>query len=183
MERCGRNDKRAFREVVQRNQEYAFALAFRFLCDNEEARDVVQESFVRVWTHRADYDPGTKFTTWLYRIVVNLCYDRLRALQRRDKIFSRAENRMQGAAATDNPEELAANRDLAERISRLAETLPEKQRIVFTLRDLHDQTVEEVAAIVGISAESVRTNLCYARAAIRAKLEGRAPCDATRRGA
>jgi RNA polymerase sigma-70 factor (ECF subfamily) len=71
-----------------------------------------------------------------------------------------------------NPEELAVNRDLAERIFHLAENLPEKQRIVFTLRDLHDQTIEEVATIVGISQEAVRTNLCYARAAIRTKLEG-----------
>lgn len=174
MDRCKRSDKDAFRQIVERHQEYAFALAFRILCESEDAKDVVQESFIRVWTHRVDYDAGVKFTTWLYKIVINLCYDRLRAKQRREKIFLRSNDRMEEPAEVyrENPEETAANRDLAERISHLAAKLPEKQRIVFTLRDLHDQTIEEVAASVGISPEAVRTNLCYARAAIRAKLQG-----------
>ncbi len=173
MDRCKRADKEAFREIVERHQEYAFALAFRILCEGEEAKDVVQESFMRVWIHRADYRAEMKFTTWLYRIVVNLCYDLLRAKQRRERIFLRAGENMGALVEADrhDPEELEENRDLAERIRRFAKGLPERQRIVFALRDLQDQTVEEVAAIVGISASAVRTNLCYARAAIRMKLQ------------
>jgi len=173
MDRCKRADTDAFRELVERHQGYAFALAFRMLCESDEAKDVVQESFIRVWIHRADYRTGMKFTTWLYRIIVNLCCDVLRAKQRRERIFLRAGESMGAPVGADShdPEELAGNRDLAERIHRLAASLPERQRIVFTLRDLQDQTIEEVAAIVGISAGSVRTNLCYARAAIRMKLQ------------
>ena len=175
MDRCKRSDKDAFRQIVERHQEYAFALAFKILCESEDAKDVAQESFIRVWAHRVDYRADVKFTTWLYKIVVNLCYDRLRAEQRREKIFLRPDHRMEETAEihSSNPEELAVNRDLAERIFHLAEKLPEKQRIVFTLRDLYDQTIEEVATIVGISPEAVRANLCYARAAIRTKLEGK----------
>jgi len=174
MDCCKQSDTDAFRQIVKRHQGYAFALAFRILCESEDAKDVVQESFIRVWTHRAEYHADVKFTTWLYKIVVNLCYDRLRAKQRREKMFLRQDDRMGEPTEmhSDNPEELAVNRDLAERILHLAAKLPEKQRIVFTLRDIHDQTIEEVAAIVGISPESVRTNLCYARAAIRTRLEG-----------
>lgn len=173
MERFKSGDKRAFQQVVEHHQEYAFALAFRILFESEEARDVVQESFIRVWTHRSEYHMNVKFTTWLYKIVVNLCYDRLRRKQRREKLFVRSSDTYEDPVTMDNenPGELAANRDLAEQIMSLAGKLPEKQRIVFTLRDLHDQTIDEVAAIVGISPESVRTNLCYARAAIRSKLQ------------
>jgi RNA polymerase sigma-70 factor (ECF subfamily) len=173
MDRCKHADKEAFREIVERHQEYAFALAFRILCESEAAKDVVQESFIRVWIHRGDYRAEMKFTTWLYRIVVNLCYDLLRAKRRREHVFLPMGESMGTHVEADrhDPEELAGNRDIAEWILRLAGNLPERQRIVFTLRDLQDQTVEEVAAIVGISPGSVRTNLCYARAAIRMRLE------------
>jgi RNA polymerase sigma-70 factor (ECF subfamily) len=173
MERCQHGDKDAFRGIVERHQEYAFALAFRMLCESEESRDVTQESFIRVWTHRGDYRPGVKFTTWLYKIVVNLCKDRLRARLRREQIFQRSNDVvLEGATMSgDNPEEAAMHQDLADRILALTTTLPDKQRTVFILRDLHDQSVEEVSVILGMSPASVRTNLCYARAAIRARLE------------
>ena len=125
-----------------------------------------------MWMHRAEFRTDVKFTTWLYRIVTNLCLDFLRARRRRDNIFLRMGDEVAEPMEEDSrsPEELAGNRDLAGKILRLAENLPERQRIVFTLRDLQDQTIEEVAAIVGISPASVRTSLCYARAAIRTQL-------------
>lgn len=174
MDRCKHADTEAFREIVERHQGYAFALAFRILCENEEAKDVVQESFIRVWAHRADYRTEMKFTTWLYAIVVHLSVDLLRARQRRERIFLRAGESVEcsGRAEANDPAVQAGNRDLAEQIRRIAENLPAKQRIVFTLRDLQDQTVEEVAAIAGISVGSVRSHLCSARAAIRMKLQG-----------
>lgn len=173
MDRCQHGDKDAFRNVVERHQEYAFALAFRMLCESEESKDVTQESFIRVWTHRGDYRAGVKFTTWLYKIVINLCRDRLRARQRRKQIFQRLNDTVLEVAmmSGDNPEETAVHQDLADRILALTKTLPDKQRTVFILRDLHDQSVEEVSAILGISPAAVRTNLCYARAAIRTSLE------------
>jgi RNA polymerase sigma-70 factor (ECF subfamily) len=162
-----------FRQVVALHQGYAFGLAFRILCESEEAKDVVQECFIRIWTHRAEYRPEVKLTTWIYTIVSNLCNDRLRARMRRARVIT-----TRGADAEDfavsseqGPEELAENRDLAERITALAASLPEKQRTIFTLRDLQDQSIEEIADILGMSSQSVRTNLCYARAAIRSRLQ------------
>jgi RNA polymerase sigma-70 factor (ECF subfamily) len=173
MDRCKGGDKDAFRIIVERHQEYAFALAFRTLCESEDSKDVTQESFIRVWTHRADYRPGVKFTTWLYAIVINLCRDRLRAQQRREQVFMRANDMVNQAVtmSEDSPEETAIHQDLADRILALTKRLPDRQRLVFILRDLHDQSVEEVSAILRMSPAAVRTNLCYARAALRTKLQ------------
>jgi RNA polymerase sigma-70 factor (ECF subfamily) len=173
MERSARGEQDAFRQVVSRHQEYVFALALRILCDSVEAREVVQDTFIRLWSHRSEYRHEVKLTTWIYKITTNLCYDRLRDRRRRGRIFFRSGEVEENAVATTrgNPLELVEHQDLAERIGVLAELLPEKQRLVFTLRDLQDQTMEEVSEILGMSVQSVRTNLCYARAAIRSRLE------------
>ena len=78
IERSRGGDGEAFRLLVKAHQGYAYALAFRLVCDDEAAKDVVQESFIRIWKHLPEYRPTVKFTTWMYRIVVNLSYDRLK---------------------------------------------------------------------------------------------------------
>ena len=85
--RCKSGDMSAFQSLVEEYQIYAYKLAFRLLCSEDEAKDVVQESFIRVWRHIQKYDLRSKFTTWLYKIVTNLCYDHLKARNRRTRIF------------------------------------------------------------------------------------------------
>jgi RNA polymerase sigma-70 factor, ECF subfamily len=158
----------AFRTVVDSHQQYAFALAFRIVCDAENARDVVQEAFIRVWRHLPRYDARVKFTTWLYTIVTHLAVDRLRLEQRR----SGEETVDNDHAAASDPalEEEITNRDLAATIKRLSGDLPVKQRLVFVLRDLEDRTPEEIGGILGMSVGTVRANLCYARRTIRERM-------------
>lgn len=162
-------DPESFEQLVRMHQSYAFSLAMKFLCDEAEAADVVQESFLRVWKNIRRYDPGQKFTTWLYKIVANLCIDRLRALQRNRRIFLSG---CQGLALESVPDErnwetLNSHQQLAEVVRMLSAQLSEKQRLVFTMRDLHDLSVDEVAEITGLSTGSVKTNLHYARRFIR----------------
>lgn len=77
LQRCRNGDKTAFRWVVQTYQRMLFSLALKMLADEEEAKDVVQESFIRVWQNISDYDPQRSFSTWLYTIASRLCLDRL----------------------------------------------------------------------------------------------------------
>ena len=167
-----RGDLAAFERLVRTYQPFAFSLAMKFLCDQAEAADVVQESFIRVWKHIDRYDPGRKFTTWLYRIVANLCIDRIRSLQRSQRIFS---SRNQETTLEDLPDErnwetMRSHQQLAEIIRTLSRRLSETQRLVFTLRDLEDLSVDEVADITGLSIGSIKTNLHYARKSIRETL-------------
>jgi RNA polymerase sigma-70 factor, ECF subfamily len=169
IERSQNGERDAFRQLVEHHQSYAFSLAFRLVCDEDAAKDIVQESFIRVWEHLGEYRPAVKFTTWLYRIVVNLSYDRLKADRRRVRVMSIERQEPVDCAAS---EIALMNRDLAERIRALAGGLPPKQRMVFTLRDLHDLSVQETANILAISTNAVKANLSYARRRIRTNLDG-----------
>lgn len=171
--RCKRGDTAAFRSLVERYTRYAFALAFRFVADEDDAEDIVQDSFIRVWNNLAMFDERKKFSTWFYRIVVNLCYDRLRRERRWRSLFqvAKPDESVEGMDETADVHEKTANEDLAFHIRRFAERLPLKQRTVFILRDLQDLSIDEVAEIMHISAASVKTNLCYARQSLRRMME------------
>ena len=162
-------DLGAFEQLVRNYQPYAFSLAMKFLCDEAEATDVVQESFVRVWRNIDHYDTNQKFTTWLYKIVANLCVDRFRSLKRTRAVFLSRESH---PILEDLPDErdwetLRSHEDLAGVVKTLSGQLSKTQKLVFTLRDLQDLTVDEVVEITGLSVGSVKTNLHYARKTIR----------------
>ena len=162
-------DLTAFEQLVRNYQPYAFSLAMKFLCDEAEASDVVQDSFLRVWQNIDRYDPKRKFTTWIYKIVVNLCVDRFRALKRSRSVFLSRDRDlvMENLPDERDWETMRSHEQLADIIRTLSGRLSPKQRIVFTLRDLQDLTVEEVVEITGLSTGSVKTNLHYARKSIR----------------
>jgi RNA polymerase sigma-70 factor, ECF subfamily len=158
---------------MEEYQGYAFAVAFRILCDEEDARDVVQESFIRVWKNFGGYDEHVKFTTWLYRIVTNLCFDKLRANKRRPEVALEGGDlsTLISTAIEDDPGTVYDNKELSSIIAALTEALPPKQKIIFVLRDLQELNVREVCDILGLSESSVKTNLVYARRCIRRQLE------------
>jgi RNA polymerase sigma-70 factor, ECF subfamily len=162
-------DLAAFELLVRKYQPYAFSLAMKFLCDEAEASDVVQDSFLRVWNNIDRYDPRQKFTTWLYKIVTNRCVDRFRSLKRsRRSFFSRDRDPvMEDLPDERDWERIRSYEQLAEIIQALSNRLSRTQRLVFTLRDLQDLTVDEVVEITGLSIGSVKTNLHYARKSIR----------------
>ena len=170
--RCLRNEGGAFRQLVEEHQRYVFSLAFRVLRDEDDARDVVQETFIRVWKNLHAYDMRAKFTTWLYTITVNLTSDMLKSKTRRRRWLLAPETaESQNSAGTMEEEMNIVNRDLAAKIKELAGSLPPKQQLVFVLRDLQDLTVNEVAQILSMSTNTVKTNLCYARKFIRAHMQ------------
>jgi len=169
---CLRNEGGAFRRLVEEYQRYVFSLAFRVLHDEDDARDVVQETFVRVWKHLHAYDRQMRFTTWLYTITVNLAYDQLKSNTRKRRwILSSESVESPNSGGATEEEKNIVNRDLATKIKELAGNLPPKQRMVFVLRDLQDLTVDEVAKVLSMSTSAVKTNLCYARRFIRAQMQ------------
>jgi RNA polymerase sigma-70 factor, ECF subfamily len=172
IEDAQKGDVTAFGKIVKYYQSYAYAIAFRFLCDEDDAEDVVQESFIRIWNHLQDFDPKMKFTTWMYKIVVNLCYDNAKSNKRRINVFARLND---NSLRDDCIENIDIERDLTNKemvalIKRIADGLSEKQRMIFLLRDLQDLTIQEVADITGMSESGIKTNLFYARQNIKKKL-------------
>ncbi|MBM4168039.1 MAG: RNA polymerase sigma factor [Ignavibacteria bacterium] len=173
--RCQQGDLTAFDELVRSHQAYAFGLALRLLHNEIEAEDVTQEAFVKAWRHIDRFDPNRKFTTWLYKIVVNLCLDMIRARKNARRLFSPIETIPTNLEPTDrnDPMESQSNWELCQLIRDITADLAVTQRLVFTLRDLENLSIQEVCEITGLSVASVKTNLHYARKNIRAVLATR----------
>jgi RNA polymerase sigma-70 factor (ECF subfamily) len=160
-------DTEAFGQIVTGFRDMVFRLAFRLLCDGEEAKDAVQDTFVKAWSSLKRYDPRYSFSTWLYRIATRVCYDRLRAAERR-----RTERRLpqEYGDTAANAEDRLINEELRNTILSLTEGLSPRQKLVFTLSDLEGLSAGEIRTMTGLSLSSIKSNLYLARKQIREKM-------------
>ena len=167
--RCQQGDKEAFRWVVQTHQRMIFSLALKMLCDEEEAKDLVQETFIRVWQSIKGFDTQKTFSTWVYTIASRLCIDRLK---RARKVVALPEDELVlRRFASDGDEQLSLeNKEWVSIVRTLADSLSDKQRLVFTLCQLEGLPSAEVEQITGLDARQVKSNLYVARQTIRKRL-------------
>jgi RNA polymerase sigma-70 factor (ECF subfamily) len=168
--RSRQGDTKAFGTLVAAFQQLVFRLSFRLLCSDEEAKDMVQEVFVKVWLQLARYNPRYRFSTWLYTVTCNMCYDRLRSLKRAPESTDISLLAERIAASPDSVEASIINREQGELILYFADELSPKQKIVFTLSDVEGLEVEEVEQVTGLSAGQIKSNLHLARKYIRGKI-------------
>ncbi len=162
-------DLRAFEKIINMHKNFSISVAWRFFGNEEEVEDIVQETFIRIWKYLPRFDFRCKFTTWMYRIIVNICLDRIKYENRKRKNLGHQEDAslIEYLPGGSDPEEEGIKRNLASIITQLAKKLTPKQRSVFILRDLQDLNLEEVSQILNISIGSVKSNLYYARNRIR----------------
>lgn len=167
---CQQGDKEAFRWVVKTHQRMIFSLALKMLCDEEEAKDIVQETFIRVWQSIRNYDPQKTFSTWVYTIASRLCIDRLKKSSRMVVLPEDEITLRRFASDTDSQQSLE-NREWVSIVRMIAEGLSDKQRLVFTLCQLEGIPSAEVEQITGLDAKQVKSNLYVARQTIRKRLK------------
>ena len=156
-------DGPAFRQLVERHQGFVYRLACRFVGTVGDAEDITQEAFIRLWKNLHRYKPEIKVTTWLYKIVTNLCLDFLksrdnRSSKRMTDIYEHSE--IPSNSTTDQP---ILTEELLLAVERLTAELGPKQKAVFILRDLEEVEVGEIAQILSMDAGQVKSNLYYAR--------------------
>ena len=168
--RCQRGDKTAFRKIVQSYQRMVFSLSLKMLADEEEAKDVVQETFIRVWQGIRSYDPQKPFKTWLYTIATRLCLDRLKR-QKPVVPMPDDERMLHRFASDDNSQRQMENAEWAAIVRLLAEGLSEKQRIAFTLCQLEGLSLQEAEEMTDMDARQLKSNLYVARQTIRKRLK------------
>jgi RNA polymerase sigma-70 factor (ECF subfamily) len=173
---AARGDSGAFEELVLRKRERVVRTAYQITGDLEDARDVAQWVFVRLWKVLRRFDPGRRFDTWLYRITVNAAIDFLREKGPRGGLQPLPDDlQALPAAGAPSAEQSLDLAELQRAFLHLASRLAPKQRAAFVLREIEGLPTAEVARALGVRESTVRNHLLQARRLLREGLEREYP--------
>jgi RNA polymerase sigma-70 factor (ECF subfamily) len=162
-----RGDTQAAREMVERKLPRLLALATRMLGDASEAEDVAQESLLRVWRQAPRWKQGTaRFDTWLHRVALNLCHDRLRRMQR----VTVVEEVPERADGDPLPDAVLVAESESERVVQALQALPLRQREAIVLQYYQELSNGEAAMVMKVSVEALESLLARARRRLRVLL-------------
>lgn len=168
-------NRKAFELLMKRYERKVFGIAYGMLYDVEEAREIVQEAFIKVFRYIMNFHGEASFYTWLYRITVNLSIDRLRKLKKtsqnhsyddRLKIKGDKKNNLSEAvieAQNQNPETLTIEKEKIIKLREAMNKLPAHHRSVIILREVEELSYQEIADTLGISIGTVMSRLHHAR--------------------
>lgn len=177
MARLASGNEGAFNELMDRHGQKLFHYLIRCLQDSEEAADLVQETFVRIYQNRHKFDARRSFSTWLYSIATNLVRDRYRWRTRHPQVSldraadgSEADFREHLSDAGPIPSESLQTTELAEAVRKAVAELPEELRTPLILAEYEDKSQAEIAAILDCSIKAVETRIYRARKQLRETL-------------
>jgi RNA polymerase sigma-70 factor (ECF subfamily) len=177
MSRLVNGHEAALNDLMERHAERLFHYLFRSLQNEDDAADLAQETFVKVYQNRAKFDPSQKFTVWLYAIASNLVKDRYRWRSRHPQASLDIENEGTGATLEDNlrdtklgPDETLQKEESAEAVRKAVAALPEELRQALVLSVYQELPQAEIAAILKCSVKAVETRIYRARQQLRSSL-------------
>jgi RNA polymerase sigma-70 factor (ECF subfamily) len=167
-------DADSFNELILRWERPIYVLAYRTIGREEDARDVCQETFLRAFRALPGFRGQAKFSSWLYRIALNLCRDWLRRERRTPLVQPPEGVDLMDLAAAAGPaesiEDLVARKDAARAVERVMARLPEEQRMAIVLKEFHGLTFREIADLVGCPLSTVKTRLYQGLTVMRREL-------------
>jgi len=171
IERSLNGDLDAFNHLILEYQNLAYSVAYRLLVNTESAADAVQDSFIKAYRALESFRGGS-FKSWLMRIVTNTCYDQLRAQKRRrteslDDLPVEEEYVTQLIDSRESPEQFVERQELTGLIEAAIQSLPEDQRTVIVLCDVHGYAYEEIAEMTGVAMGTVKSRISRARGRMR----------------
>ncbi len=173
--RSMRGDKESFNELILRWERPIYALAYRTIGREEDARDVCQETFLRAFRALPGFRGQAKFSSWLYRIALNLCRDWTRRERRAPTVQAPDDTDPAELAAFQEPsesiEDLVVRRDLTRLVERAMTRLPEEQRTAIVLKEYHGLTFQEIADLMSCPLSTVKTRLYQGLTVLRRELE------------
>jgi RNA polymerase sigma-70 factor (ECF subfamily) len=182
LERLRAHDERAFNELVETYKQRVFRLVFRMLGRRDEADDMTQEVFVQVFKAVTTFRGDSKLSTWIYRIAVNLCKNRIKYLARRyessqqelEPVAERAPlSQAKGVTFGDvaRPDHMVEGYQIEQIVKRCISKIEPDFREVLVLRDVEDLTYEEIAEITGLPDGTVKSRIHRARSMLKACVE------------
>lgn len=179
VERAKAKDFEAFEELVERYEDKVYRLAFRFVRNDTDAQEIVQDTFLSLWRKIDGFKGDSQFSSWLYRVTANAALMRLRSQRRHPEVsteelepgtLDRVEQ-IFGQGGSDNwarrPDEELQSDELRGFIQSAVNELPDLYRTVFLLRDVEGLSTEDTAEALGVTVPTVKTRLHRARIALR----------------
>jgi RNA polymerase sigma-70 factor (ECF subfamily) len=170
VERVQSGDQSAFRELFERYNRRAFAVALGVVKNQQDALDIVQEAFVKVYKHIGSFQGSSSFYTWLYRIVMNLSIDHIRRSRHTTAFDDRVDHQGDGPEALisqrpqeTNPRKNVDRKELSEQLQRALDTLPEYHRAVILLREVEGLSYEEMSVVLKVPKGTIMSRLFHAR--------------------
>lgn len=167
--RAQADDKEAFEELVRRHQRRVFAVAGGILRRREDVEDIAQQAFVKAYFSLKRFDQRAAFSTWLYKITVNECWDMLRKKKVRPLVYESDLSEEQARQVIASEEKVNTGPDASERlvarqqVERLLGVLDERDRLMLILKEVEGFSIEEIAEILGLNANTVKVRLFRAR--------------------
>jgi RNA polymerase sigma-70 factor (ECF subfamily) len=172
IEECRGGNFNNFRKLVELTSPFAYSVAFRILCNEDQAKDVVQETMVTIWQKLKKIKSAEVYKTWIYRIVVNKCYDQMRKRKRNPEFVTDKQTwELISNSISVGPSVALENSETSKIIGILTEQLSPRQKAVFVLSDLEGMSNDEISEITGTSKSAVKANLYHARKNISEKVE------------
>ena len=175
MLRVKHGDAAAFERLVEMHQRAIIGTVTRMLGNLDDAHDIAQQVFIRVWKSAPRYEPSAKFTTWLFTITRNLVFNETRRRSRRKEVPLEAEGedeppKQYASASTPASDVLAQQAELETALDRAIQSLPDKQRLAVVMRRYQDAPYEEICAVLKMSLPAVKSLLFRARTELRRSL-------------
>jgi RNA polymerase sigma-70 factor, ECF subfamily len=172
MLRVRADDQLAFSELVQKFQHRLVGVMHHLVGQHQEAEDLAQEVFLRVYRHRKQYSPKAKFSTWLFHIANNLALNAIRDRQRRKaQHLNVQESSLMPANKGPAPQQQLNQTELAGVIRAAMDELNERQRMAVVLNKFEDMSYEDIATVMGLSMKAVKSLLSRARGKLRERLQ------------
>ena len=167
-------DADAFEQLVRRKTPKVYALCYRIIGNAEDAKDIAQLVFIKLWENLGKYDAAYSFDTWLYRMVTNVAIDFIRNRQSRDNAVNSTLRLVK--TSTDPEQGLAVQRKEIETVfAEVSSVLSPKQKAIFVMREMEDLPSPEIARILGCRESTVRNHLFNARKLMQVQLQERYP--------
>jgi len=183
-------DRQAFDQIFWRYKDRIIGVVYGVVRNRQDAMEITQEVFLRIYKHIDKFQPGTRFFTWAHRIAYNLAIDKFRRKKTAKEVefdndyqknFSHSASEIQPKLDI-NPEKACERAELREQLKHAMDSLSEKQRTIITLREVEGMSYEEIAGVLDIQLGTVMSRLHYARLNLQNALKSYLDCQDVKQG-
>ncbi len=156
-------DTNAFSVLVDRYKDLVFTLALRMVKNREEAEEVSQDTFIKVYKSLSKFNGNSKFSTWIYRVAYNTCLDRIKRIKREYNVVAIDEFTEHHVKTLDNALDQMEEQEHKDKIQQCLQLLPSDDSFLLTLYYFEEQSLEEISKVVGLTANNVKVKLFRSR--------------------